>query len=69
MSGDPEQEYFSDGITEEIISRLSGISGLKVKSRASVLQYKKQIKNTKQIANELGINNILEGRCTETREH
>ena len=61
MSGDPEQEYFSDGITEEIISRLSGISGLKVKSRTSVLQYKNQAKNSKQIANELGINNILEG--------
>ncbi len=61
MSGDSTQEYFSDGMTEEIISRLSGISGLKVKSRTSVIQYKKQTKNLKQIASELGINNILEG--------
>ena len=61
MSGDSAQEYFSDGMTEEIISRLSGIKGLKVKSRTSVIQYKKQTKNLKEIAGELGINNILEG--------
>jgi len=61
MSGDPSQEYFSDGITEEIITRLSAINGLKVKSRTSVLQYKDEKKSTKQIANELGVNNILEG--------
>ncbi len=61
MSGDSTQEYFSDGMTEEITTRLSGISGLKVKSRTSVLQYKNQTKNIKQIASELGINHILEG--------
>ena len=61
MSGDASQEYFSDGITEEIISRLSRITGLKVKSRTSVLQYKQGAKNTKQIARELGVNIILEG--------
>jgi len=61
MSGDSTQEYFSDGMTEEIISRLSGISGLKVKSRTSVLQYKNQAKTAKQIAQELGVNNIING--------
>jgi len=61
MSGDSTQEYFSDGMTEEIISRLSGISGLKVKSRTSVLQYKNQTKTAKQIAQELGVNNIIGG--------
>ncbi len=61
MSGDSTQEYFSDGMTEEITTRLSGIRGLKVKSRTSVLQYKNQTKNIKQIASELGINHILEG--------
>ena len=61
MSGDSSQEYFSDGITEEITSRLAKIGGLKVKSRTSVLQYKNQTKTAKQIAQELGVNNILEG--------
>ncbi|MFN2458767.1 MAG: adenylate/guanylate cyclase domain-containing protein [Chitinophagaceae bacterium] len=61
MSGDSTQEYFSDGITEEITSRLAKIGGLKVKSRTSVLQYKNQTKTAKLIAQELGVNNILEG--------
>lgn len=61
MSGDSSQEYFSDGITEEITSRLAKIGGLKVKSRTSVLQYKNQTKSAKQISQELGVNNILEG--------
>ncbi len=61
MSGDSTQDYFGDGITEEIISRLSMIEGLRVKSRASVLPYKKQNRNTKDISNELGISNILLG--------
>jgi adenylate cyclase len=61
MSGDPEQDYFCDGITEEITSRLSMISGLRVKSRTTVLQYKSEKKTAKEIADELGVNNILEG--------
>jgi TolB-like protein/class 3 adenylate cyclase len=61
MSGDPAQEYFSDGITEEIITRLSMIKGLKVKSRTSVLQYKGKSKSIRQIAKELGVKHILEG--------
>jgi TolB-like protein len=61
MSNDQDQEYFSDGITEEITSRLSKISGLRVKSRTSVLQYKNQTKTAKLIAQELAVNNILEG--------
>jgi TolB-like protein/class 3 adenylate cyclase len=61
MSGDPEQEYFSDGMTEEIIARLSMISGLRVKSRTSVVQYKDQRKSATQIAREMGVRNILEG--------
>lgn len=61
MSGDKEQEYFSDGITEEIITRLSMIDGLRVKSRTSVLQYKGKAKSARQIARELGVKHILEG--------
>ena len=61
ISGDPEQEYFSDGVTEEIIGRLSMINGLRVKSRTAVLPYKSKEKSSKEIAKELGVSNILEG--------
>jgi TolB-like protein len=61
MSGDPQQEYFCDGVTEEIITRLSMIKGLKVTSRTSVYQYKNEKKTARQIARELGVTNILEG--------
>jgi TolB-like protein len=61
MSGDPDQEYFSDGITEEITSHLSTIKGLRVTSRTSVLPYKGTAINLRQIANELNVGNILEG--------
>ncbi len=61
MSADPENEYFSDGITETIISHLSKISDLKVISRTSVMQYKQTNKNLRVIAQELGVATILEG--------
>jgi serine/threonine-protein kinase len=61
MSGDPQQDYFSDGITEDIISHLAGIPGLKVISRTSVEQYKKTTKSLKEIAGELDVDTILEG--------
>jgi TolB-like protein len=61
MSGDPKQEYFCDGITEEIIARLSMVKGLRVKSRTSVLQYKNEKKSIRQIARELGVDKVLEG--------
>jgi TolB-like protein len=61
MSGDQNQEYFCDGITEEIITKLSLITGLKVTSRTSVYQYKGEKKSTREIAKELGVTNILEG--------
>ena len=63
ISSDPEQEYFSDGITEEITAHLSSIKGLRVTSRTSVLQYKGKGKalNIKEIASQLNVNNVLEG--------
>ncbi len=61
MSSDKEQEYFSDGLTEDIITQLSKIKSLKVISRTSVMQYKKNYKPIKQIGNELGVEVILEG--------
>jgi adenylate cyclase len=61
MSGDPEQEYFSDGITEDIITDLSKISGLFVAARNTVFTYKGKPTTVEQIARELGVNYILEG--------
>ncbi|HUQ98307.1 MAG TPA: protein kinase [Gemmatimonadaceae bacterium] len=61
MSADPENEYFSEGITEDIIAQLSKIRGLKVMSRTSTTQYKKRTKSVPQIAAELGVSHILEG--------
>ena len=55
------QEYFSDGITEDIITQLSKIADLKVISRTSVMEYKGVKRNVKEIANELGVRAILEG--------
>jgi TolB-like protein len=61
MSNDPDQEYFSDGLTEEIIDRLTKIPDLRVISRTSVMEYKKSDKRTPEIAKELGVAYILEG--------
>ena len=61
MSPDPNDSYFADGITEEIISTLSGISGLSVISRTSVMGYKGTTKKVKEIGNELEVGSVLEG--------
>jgi eukaryotic-like serine/threonine-protein kinase len=61
MSADPENEYFSDGITDDIIAQLSKISALKVISRTSSMQYKKTTKKILAIAQELGVGAILAG--------
>jgi serine/threonine protein kinase/Tfp pilus assembly protein PilF len=61
MSTDPENEYFSDGITDDIIAQLSKISALKVISRTSSMQYKKTTKKIAAIAEELGVAAVLEG--------
>jgi serine/threonine protein kinase/tetratricopeptide (TPR) repeat protein len=59
--GSANQEYFADGITEEITSRLSGLSGLGVIARSSAMQYKKTPKTVKQIGQELTVSYILQG--------
>jgi len=61
MSGDPEQEYFSDGITEDIITDLSKVSGLLVIARNTVFTYKGKPVKVQQVAQELGVPFILEG--------
>jgi TolB-like protein/Tfp pilus assembly protein PilF len=61
MSGDKKDEFFSDGITEDIIAQLSNVAELKVISRTSVMQYKNTSKNLRDIARELDVATILEG--------
>jgi len=61
ISNDTLQQYFSDGITEDIITQLSKIADLKVISRTSVMQYKNTTKNLREIAEDLNVAAILEG--------
>jgi len=61
MSGDPEQEYFSDGLTEEIITSLSRIPGLKVIARTSAFAFKGLNQDVRKIAATLSVTHILEG--------
>ena len=61
MSDDPEQEYFSDGITEDITTALSYFSGLFVIARNSSFAYKAQSMDVRQVASELGVRYVLEG--------
>ena len=61
LSGDKEQEYFSDGMTEDLITDLSKISGLLVIARNSTFTYKGKPVKVKQVAEELGVRYVLEG--------
>src|SRR5438445_1474720 len=61
MSGDPEQEYFSDGITEDIITDLSKVSGLFVVARNTAFTYKGKHVDVQEVAKRFGVNFILEG--------
>ncbi len=61
MSGDPEQEYFADGMVEDIITELSRIRWLFVIARNSTFTYKGQAVDVKQVARELGVRYVLEG--------
>src|SRR5439155_24019669 len=61
MSGDPEQEYFADGMVEEIITALSRIRWLFVIARNSSFTYEGQSVDVKQVGRELGVRYVLEG--------
>jgi adenylate cyclase len=61
MSGDPEQEYFSDGITEDIITALSKIKNLLVIARNSTFTYKGKSVDVRQVSREQGVRYVLEG--------
>lgn len=61
ISPDPADEYFADGMTEELITSLSLVKGLKVIARTSVMNYKRKEKNISEIGRELGVGTIVEG--------
>jgi TolB-like protein/Tfp pilus assembly protein PilF len=61
MSNDPENEFFSDGITEEIINALTQVNGLKVTARTSSFSFKNQNQDIRAIADRLGVTHVLEG--------
>ena len=61
MSGEPEQEYFSDGISEDIITDLSNVSALSVVARNTSFTFKGQSLDVKEVAQKLGVSHVLEG--------
>ncbi|MCH9047004.1 MAG: adenylate/guanylate cyclase domain-containing protein [SAR324 cluster bacterium] len=68
MSGDPEQEYFSDGISENIITRLAGLSDMFVIARNSSFKYKGKQVDVRQVGRELGVRYVLEGSVQKAGE-
>jgi adenylate cyclase len=69
MSNDTQQDYFADGMMDEILNHLYKIGGLKVTSRTSSLTYKGSKKTSTEIANELGVGNLLEGSVQKDGDH
>jgi len=61
LSGDPEQEYFADGMTEALISEFARLGALSVISRTSVMRYKQSDKSLPEIAQELNVQGVVEG--------
>jgi len=61
MSPDPNDEYFADGLTEELITRISSVRGLDVIARTSAMNYKREKKSVSQIGRELKVGTLLEG--------
>ena len=61
MSGDPEQEYFSDGISEDIITDLSKVSALCVVARNTAFTFKGKSVDVPEVARKLGVSHVLEG--------
>lgn len=69
LSPDPDDEYFADGITDEIISSLSRLDDLKIISRSSAFHYKGQAVAAREIGDRLGVSNILEGSLRKVGEN
>lgn len=68
LSGDPSQDYFADGLTDELITDLGQISALHVISRTSVMQYKDTQKTLPEIARELNVDAVVEGSVLRSGE-
>jgi serine/threonine-protein kinase len=68
LSADPEQEYFSDGMTDALITELSKIKALRVISRTSVMRYKKTEKSLPRIAKELNVTAVIEGSVQRVQD-
>ena len=69
LSDDPSQDYFADGMTDELITDLGQIRALRVISRTSVMQYKRARKSLPQIARELNVDAVVEGTVLRSGEH
>jgi TolB-like protein/DNA-binding winged helix-turn-helix (wHTH) protein len=68
LSGDPSQEYFADGMTDELITMLAKNSALRITSRTSVMQYKAAHRPLPEIARALGVDGILEGSVSRSSD-
>ncbi len=66
LSGDPAQDYFADGMTDELITMLAKNASLRVVSRTSVMQYKGVHRPLRDIARELGVDGVVEGSVVQT---
>ena len=62
VSGEPENEYFSDGMTEELITALGRVDGLRVVSRASVFTFKGKDVDVREVGERLNVGAVLEGQ-------
>src|SRR5262249_35082383 len=69
LSRDPAQEYFADGMTDELITQLAQLGNIRVISRTSIMQYKGVRKPIRQIAKELSVDAVLEGSVSRSGEH
>jgi serine/threonine-protein kinase len=68
LTGDPEQEYFADGMTEALIANLGKIGALQIRSRTSIMQYKDVKKSLPEIARELNVDAVVEGSVVRVAE-
>ncbi|MBN1348323.1 protein kinase [candidate division KSB1 bacterium] len=68
LTGDPEQDFFSDGMTDALINELGKIGRFRVISRTSVMQYKKAPKSIPEIADELNVKAVVEGAAIQTND-
>ena len=69
ISPEKDNRYFSDGLTEEIIAKLSGLRGVKIVPRTTVMHYDRSGKSTKQIAEDLGVKFVLDGSVRKHGSH